>query len=417
MASLLSGFRFPSARPLIFVLTRSLIVALLCAAEVLSMTGFSTYPALLAQLRDGWQLTNSQAGLIGGAYFAGYMAAVPLLSGLTDKIDARRIYLVSTLLSAAGALSFALFARNLGSALVCQAIGGAGLAGTYMPGLKILSEHIGGSHQSRAVAFYTSSFGIGGSVSLLLAERVASAAGWEQAFAMAAIGPLAAGFLVYRGLPARTPAGRALALDLRPVFKNRGAIRYIFGYAAHCWELFGLRSWMVAFFAFSFSLHAQLPPWSPATLAAAINLLGPAASIFGNELAIRGERVRVIVTIMTSSSLLACLIGFAAPLPWWLLFTVMSLHFIAVMGDSAALTAGVVAEAARELRGATMAVHSLLGFGAGFLAPLVFGIVLDASGGNKSVLAWGFAFASLGAGIALAWPLLRRAFGAGSKCE
>ena len=45
-----------------------------------------------------------------------------------------------------------------------------------------------------------------------------------------------------------------------------------------------------------------------------------------------------------------------------------------------------------------MAVYSMLGFGAGFVAPVVFGGVLDLAGGNNSPLAWGFAFASLALG-------------------
>jgi MFS family permease len=36
------------------------------------------------------------------------------------------------------------------------------------------------------------------------------------------------------------------------------------------------------------------------------------------------------------------------------------------------------------------------GFSAAFLAPLVFGIVLDLAGGNRSTVAWGLAFASIG---------------------
>ena len=43
-----------------------------------------------------------------------------------------------------------------------------------------------------------------------------------------------------------------------------------------------------------------------------------------------------------------------------------------------------------------MAVYSLVGFTAAFLAPLVFGVVLDLAGGNQSTLAWGLAFASIG---------------------
>jgi MFS family permease len=64
------------------------------------MTGFSTYPALLAPLREAWGMSGAEAGFIGGVFFAGYMGAVPLLSALTDRIDARRVYFLSTLLSA-----------------------------------------------------------------------------------------------------------------------------------------------------------------------------------------------------------------------------------------------------------------------------------------------------------------------------
>ena len=34
------------------------------------MLGFSTYAALLPELRDEWSLSNSQAGIVGGMFFA-----------------------------------------------------------------------------------------------------------------------------------------------------------------------------------------------------------------------------------------------------------------------------------------------------------------------------------------------------------
>ena len=39
---------------------------------------------------------------------------------------------------------------------------------------------------------------------------------------------------------------------------------------------------------------------------------------------------------------------------------------------------------------------SMFGFGAGFIAPLAFGAVLDAGGGNADPSAWMLAYASLG---------------------
>ena len=60
------------------------------AAHILSMLGFSTYAALLPELRDEWSLSNAQAGIVGGMFFAGYVATVSLWTALTDRMDARR---------------------------------------------------------------------------------------------------------------------------------------------------------------------------------------------------------------------------------------------------------------------------------------------------------------------------------------
>ena len=254
--------------------TRTLV--LLCTAEALGMAAFSTYPALLPSIRDAWGLSNAAAGLVSGVYFGGYMAAVPLLTGLTDRVDARRVYVLSALVAGAGALGFALFARGLRSAIVWQALAGAGLAGTYMPGLKALADRVEGPRQSRAISFYTSTFGVGGSVSLWLAGAVAGAFGWRWAFGLAAAGPLAAAALVFAGLsprpPARAPGGaRAHLARLAPVVRDRAARRYVVGYAVHCWELFGVRAWMVAFLVFAAARTPGHPmPWAAATLAAAI---------------------------------------------------------------------------------------------------------------------------------------------------
>lgn len=386
------------------------IVALLCAAEVLSMLGFATFPALLPVLRDVWELTGKEAGWIAGAYFGGYMLAVPLLSGLTDRFDARRIYFASCLVAAAGLAGFALLADGPLTAGLLQAVSGAGLAGTYMPGLRLLADRIGGSRQSRFVAFYTSSFGIGTSASLFLAGWSAAAFGWRMTFALAGVGPLVAGFMVIGML---RPAPRAAhtaspgaAAQTGKLLADRAVLGYVLGYAAHCWELFGLRSWMVAFVAFCYARDAASSgALAPATVAAIVNLLGQPASIVGNEIAVRIGRRRLIFAAMLASAMLAWLTGFAGGLAWWLAPLLLILYNTAVMADSAALTAGLVEITPVARRGAAMALYSFLGFGAGFLSPLAFGAVLDAAGGKGAPFAWGVAFGSLGLFCAVA-PLV-----------
>ncbi len=381
------------------------VIAWMCLAHVTSMAGFSAYATLLPRLQAEWALNNSQAGFVSGAFFAGYMAAVPLLTSLTDRIDARRIYLASCLVAALALAGMAGFAQGLVSASLLQLLAGAGIAGTYMPGLRALTDNVTGKAQSRAVSFYTAAFGLGTSLSILGSGWIADTLGWRWAFGLGAIGPIAAGLMVVIGLPPRTPAHvhDSHVLDFRPVLRSAEVRPYILGYAVHCWELFGSRSWLVAFFVFAQGLPAaagagSASAWTPVTIAAIANLLAPAASVFGNELAIRHGRERLIWKAMLASGLLTCMLGFASVLPWYALAALAMLHLCLIMGDSSALTAGVITRADERIRGATMAVHSMMGFGAGFVAPLVFGAVLDFAGGNSSPRAWGLAFCSLGVG-------------------
>jgi MFS family permease len=116
---------------------------------------------------------------------------------------------------------------------------------------------------------------------------------------------------------------------------------------------------------------------------------------------VRFGRRRVVCTIMTASALLASVFGFLAGLPFPLLAALCLLYGVTVMADSSPITAGTVAEALPGLRGTTMAVHACVGFVGAFLGPLVFGVVLDLSGGREQGLSWGLAFATMGAAVVL----------------
>jgi MFS family permease len=341
---------------------------------------------------------------------------VPVLVSLTDRLDPRRIYLASMALTVAAMFGFALLAGGFWSALIFRVAAGIGLAGTYMPGLKILSDRFEGAPQARAIAFYTASFSIGASLSYLLAGEIAAALDWRWAFGAGALGAAAAGALVFATIAPAPPLARPEVethlLDFRPVLANRRALAYILAYAAHNWELFGMRSWIVAFLAFSLTL--QPGPgggWNITLIASLVVLMGWPASVLGNELASRFGRPRVVAAIMIVSALVAVTVGFSAGLPFPLVIALCFVFGITVTGESGSVTAGAVAEAAHGQRGATMAVHSCIGFAGAFVGPLAVGVVLDLAGGGASLLAWGLAFVTMGAGVALgplALLLLRR---------
>lgn len=389
------------------------LVALMCVAEILCMAGFATYPALLPMLRADWALSNTAAGFVGGVLFLGYVVAVPVLTTLTDRIDARRIYLVSCLLAASGSAVFALFAHGFLGALVAQALFGVGFAGIYMPGLKAMSDRIDEELQSRATALYTSLSGFGLAGSYFLAGMVSAHASWRIAFALATIGPVAAAALVFLAMapqapkPAATRPGFFASFAL--VFKNKPALGYISGYVAHCWELYGSRAWMVAFLTFAAgSATGTAKSMDAPTLASIISLGGIASSIGCNEFAKKFGRANLVTGIMATG----LFFGIATGLSWQVSFAasiaLLACYYATIMADSGALTAGTVAAAKPEQRGATLGVHSMLGFTAGLVAPTSFGVILDLAGGAQSGRAWAASFIVLALPNLIAIAVLRR---------
>jgi MFS family permease len=377
----------------------------LCLVEVLALIGIATFPALLPTFIGVWRLSNTEAGWITAVYYAGYMISVPVLVSVTDRFDARRMVLLGALGSTISALGFALFATGFWTAFVFRLLSGLSLAGIYMPGLKLLGDHTEGALQSRYVSFYTASFSIGLSLSYLLAGEINTRFGWRWAFALAALCALCALLTAARLLPpgaTRTASATAGSwFDFKPVLATGSALAYIFGYAAHMWELFSLRSWIVAFLTFSQGLQpASSFSFSATRIAFLIGLIGLPASIAGNEMARVFGRKKIIILIMSVSALLCSVIGFSASLPYAVVIGLCLLHAITVVGDSAALTAGAVAAAPSGYRGATLALHSTLGFGAAFLGPLAVGMVLDLFS-SKMTLAWGMGYLTMAAGCAL----------------
>lgn len=384
------------------------------------MLGFATFAALLPELSELWQLSNAEAGLIGSAFFLGYIGTVSYWTALTDRTDGRRVYLAGCLLGTAGAAGFGLAAQGLAGAMLFQVLLGAGVAGTYMPGLRLLSDRISGPYQSRTIAFYTSFFGIGMALSLALAGLLAPAWGWRAAFVIPAAGPLVAGFLVFFLLEkietgaktATAPAQLFPVAAWRKVLADRASAGYTLGYLAHCIELFGSRAWMVAFLAFAAGLQppGEAFPWNLAAIAAVVNLAAVPASILGNEVALRVGRRPWIQLAMLGSGACGIALAFAAPLHWALVLALLVFYSNLVMAESATLTAGLVAAAPAELRGAALGLYSLAGFAGGMLGPSLFGLALDLAGGKESGAAWAWAYGAIGAGC-LAAPLVVRLFG------
>ena len=377
------------------------------------MLGSFAFPTLVPDFISKWNLSNTDAGWINGIFFGSYALFVPILASATDRIDGRRIYIIFATIVVGAWIGFGLFADDFWSALFFRALGGVGIAGTFLPGLKALIDRVGSGSQSRAISWYTASFSLGTSVSYFVTGKVNVVLGWQWVFYLSGIGAIVALLLVVLCLKPKAPTPpihKSHFLDVRPVLRNRAVMAYVLAYAAHGWELFGVRTWLVAFLTFSMALNTDDSDGLllPATIAALAALVAMAASIGGEEMAMRFGRIKTLTIVMWGSAILGASIGFTAALPYLLVATLCIVYSIFVQADSAALHAGVIENTQASRLGITMALQSVIGFSCAFLSPLIFGVVLDASGGGQSSYSWGAAFMVGGLVVALGPLVLMR---------
>lgn len=383
---------------------RGLVLAV-CAAQVLAQIGAYAWPALLPGFRDLWTLDNTAAGWITGLFYVAYMLSVPVLVTLTDRIDPRKVYLFGVGLTVVSHAGFALLADGFWTAAAARILAGVGWAGTYMTGLKLLADRVDDALLSRAVAGHAASIGVAGALSFAFAGGLADLFGWRAAFAAATICAALAWVIAFTLAPRQpakpmpkpaAPQPATALLDFRPIFRNRAAMAYAVAYCVHTWEMNALRGWAVAFLAYVAVANGGATLIPATAVATAMALIGTGASVFGNELSIRFGRQRLIGFAMAASIACACVIGFVGPLSYALASGLVLFYGTVIWLDSASLTAGTAGSAVPSQRGATLAVHSMLGYAGGCVGPVAIGVILDLSGG-MSTTGWGLAFVHVAA--------------------
>ncbi len=377
-------------------------------SEIGTLLVFSNYSALLPILQREWSLTNAQAGWIFSSYQIGYILSVVFLTSLTDYTHPKYIYIFAALWAGLFGVLFSLWAKGFESALILRTLTGIGLAGTYMPGLRMVSERFPSRERGRAIGIYVGVFTLGISLSLFLTGFIHSVLSWRWALLLTSLGPIGGAVVAFFRLGDMvTEKNEEEKVSLGEVVRNRSALLMIGGYVAHMWEMYGMRGWMVAFLTVCL-LSAQADLQKAVSLSAVIGglvvLAGAISNPLGGLLSDRYGREKTVMVVMIGSGLISLFIGWTRTFPFSLIVILSILYGFAVTGESSVLSTGVTELAPPGGLGRTMALQSLLGFGAASISPILFGYILDLTNpsGQLSKLEyaanWGWAFAVLGIG-------------------
>jgi MFS family permease len=383
----------------------------LCLARACMMAMFMTYAAVLPVLLPAWSMTATMAGSVSTGFQGGYAVSLVVFSALADRVGARRVFVWSSWLTAVSGLLFAVFARSYLSGLVFYTLVAIANGGTYTTAIMLLADRYPPARRGAAVGWLIASSSLGYALSLVLSGAALRWGGYPAAFHASAAGPVAGAVIVALALRATPNVVHARKPEARfgtAVLKNPRAMRLVTGYTFHSWELLGMWAWVPAFLATALAVSGAASVRAvelSAYVSASFHIMGLIASSSMGGLSDRLGRRTVLVALAASSAACSLVFGWLIGWPIALLFAVGAVYAFTALGDSPVLSTAFTESVPPAYLGAGLALRSLLGFGAGAIAPLAFGAVLDATNPpGVTPTTWGWAFVTLGlGGIGAAW--------------
>jgi MFS family permease len=359
--------------------------------------------AALPLLRTEWSASAAALGWVVSAYLLGYALAVLVVLPLTDRVPPSRVIAIGALVTALANIAFAFGAHDVLTASVLRVVSGFGLAGVYMPGVRLVAQDAEPARRGRAVGLYVAAFYLGGSLSFLATGLLLEPLGWRGAAAILGLIALLAlpiAIASTRGIP-HVPGERA-HLDLR-VLRNARLVRTIAAYTGHSWELFIVRAWLAAFLAAAFTLRGLSPTEASATAsqwAALMLALGVPGVFLGGWASDRVGRTKSALLYALASGAISIGFGTLLLAPWPALIAIGGIYGAIVAADSAVYSTAVTELAPPGRIGSAQAIQAVAGFGIGSIGPVVAGATLDLGSG------WIGPFLTAGiVGIATAVPL------------
>lgn len=388
----------------------------ICVSRVGAYMVYIAFAATLPVLQHEWHLSGTAAGSIAAAFQVAYAVSLMGCSALADRVGARRVFVVGTVVSAVMSVAFAMFARDYWSGLGLYSLLALALGGTYTTGILLVAENVPVERRGRAMGMYLAGHSLGLALALTLTGLAIPRGGYTLAFWLLALGPVAGAGVSWIAVRASanivTPraGGQRFAGE---VLRNRPAMLVIAGYTFHSWELLGMWAWTPTFLAACFvAAGSELTRGAGlgAYMTALFHVTGMLAALLAGVFADRFGRTPVIFVMATVSAACSLAFGWMLGASLVLIVAVGLLYGFAALGDSPIYSTAITEVVAPAYRGAALALRSLLGYGAGAAAPLVFGAILDWYG-VRSAGAWGWAFLSLGiagAGAVVSVVLLHR---------
>src|SRR5947208_2570187 len=371
-------------------------LAWLSLAMFLGMTLWFSATAANAAIVAEFRLTAAETAWLTMAVQGGFVIGtlVSALLNLPDVLNPRRLFWIGCV---AGAIANAWLAAA-GSVAVLVAlrlVTGAALALVYPPGMKVAAVWFE-KRRGAALGVLIGALTVGSAFPHLLAAA-AAAIPWRVLMLFASALAVCGGGIVIALVGDGPYVASSAPFDpaaIARVFADRGTRLATLGYLGHMWELYAMWTWIAAFAA------ATSTPRRGSAIAFLTIASGAIGSAAAGSIADRVGKARIARSAMLVSA--ACCVAsafmFHAPIVALALFAMV--WGVAIVADSAQLSALVAQYSPRDHVGTALTVQTC----AGFLLTMASIRLLPAA---AQVVGWQWVFLTLAPGPLLGAYALR----------
>ena len=339
------------------------------------------YSAVLPLIVEEWDLSGTEAGIVFGAFQAGYLVTIVPAGWLADRYSPRWVIAVGALGTGLPSLAFAAIADGFLVGTFLRFLSGLFVAGVFVPGIRLVSDWYPAGIRGRALGVYIGTYEMGAGLSFVFSTVAAELVDWRVAIAVTSIGSLFVAPLMLKLTPNNTERTTPSAggFDFS-VLRDREYLLAVSIYSGHTWELFGVRNWLLAFLVAAPAFAAIDTTVLPGLVVGAMIIMSGAGNAVGGWLSDRIGRPQTIATGLGVSALLSAIFGLLGEISSAALITVTLIYGLVLALDSAPTSTLVTEVVADEHVGTALSIQSLAGFSTTVVSPVIFGLVLDRIG-------------------------------------
>ncbi|MCM3125960.1 MULTISPECIES: MFS transporter [unclassified Mesobacillus] len=361
-------------------------------AQFLAMQVWFNFSAVMPVVEREWGLSSTQSGIIVGFFHIGYVAAVFFYSFLSDRYNPKYSFMYGAMIAGLSGILFSVLAQGFWSALLLRFISGVGIAGIYVPGMKIVAQTSSDRARGAALGLFVGSLVVGSGFSLLVSGLFINLVGWKGVIFITSCSAILAASLIYFS---RIPENihihnQRLSMALLKRVLTRRNLLVNISYTGHCWELYAMWAWIGPFMVYYFQTHSVANAISVGNfIGAFVVMIGGVASFIGGRMSDSFGRLKSIKLFIYISIACSLSIGWLTPTSMWILLPLVFVYGFTIIADSPIYNTMITEISEPEITGIALGIQSVLGFSATIFSPMIFGMLLD-------YFNWGIAFTTIG---------------------